>query len=544
MKVRTVWITLTLAVILTLMAGGAGALPDQAASAPTAPRINYQGRLTDPAGVPLTGTYLMQFQIYDDPAVGALLWESGVLNIEVDHGLFNVALNIDPADFNGQGLWLRMYVDGEWLSPRQELTPVPYALSLRPGAEVKAEPTGWEGSVFKVTMDGAYPVAKGIWGTAATGSAVYGSSSGGWGVQGYSEDGYGVYGVDAGTSQARGYGGYFTSQNGVGVYGYSSAASVGSNAYMPGVYGRSASGVGVFGVGDGLQAGVRGQSTNGNGVYGFSTNSTGIYGQSQGATTEDYGVYGRVNNGTAYGVYGYQASPAGGLGVYGKNEGGGSGVSGYNAGAGNGTWGYSVNYHGVGGGTGRVDNNYGLYTLDNIYSLNYHTSGAMMQIVQNGDTGPLELGDVVVVAGLGQALTEGGAPVIQVSKASEANSPAVIGVVASSFSPEWLADPSTTDPTAAGPGRDIPESGPGPVAPGGYMLIVIQGPAQVKASALSGSIQPGSLLSTGAEAGLAARAAQVTVEGISTPIPGTVFGKALESLDAGQKLIYVFVTLQ
>ena len=37
---------------------------------------------------------------------------------------------------------------------------------------------------------------------------------------------------------------------------------------------------------------------------------------------------------------------------------------------------------------------------------------------------------------------------------------------------------------------------------------------------------------------------QVTIEGIDMVLPGTVVGKALEPLVDGQKLIYIFVTLQ
>jgi hypothetical protein len=47
----------------------------------------------------------------------------------------------------------------------------------------------------------------------------------------------------------------------------------------------------------------------------------------------------------------------------------------------------------------------------------------------------------------------------------------------------------------------------GPVPPGEYLLLVVPGPAQVKASALSGAIQPGTLLSSSGEAGYAAEAA-------------------------------------
>jgi hypothetical protein len=84
----------------------------------------------------------------------------------------------------------------------------------------------------------------------------------------------------------------------------------------------------------------------------------------------------------------------------------------------------------------------------------------------------------------------------------------------------------------------------GPVPPGEHLLIVVQGPTQVKTSAFSGAIQPGDLLSSAGPAGRAGKAAQVSIDGIQTAVPGTVFGKALEPLDTGDKLIYVFVTLQ
>jgi hypothetical protein len=81
------------------------------------------------------------------------------------------------------------------------------------------------------------------------------------------------------------------------------------------------------------------------------------------------------------------------------------------------------------------------------------------------------------------------------------------------------------------------------VAPGDYLLVVVQGPVQVKVSALSGAIEPGDLLSSAGEAGHAAKAAELTVDGVTIAPPGTVFGKALEALDEGDGLVYVFVTL-
>ena len=234
-----------------------------------------------------------------------------------------------------------------------------------------------------------------------------------------------------------------------------------------------------------------------------------------------------------------------GLGVYGKHAGGGAAVSGYNLGNGNGIWGYSESYRGVGAGTGRVDNNYGLHTSDNLYSLNYHLAGAVMQVVQNGGTKALERGDTVVVAGLGTASVKG-SPILEVRSASEADSTAVLGVVASTYSAEWLTDASSLNPTGAiGPAREIPLNSPGPINPGEYLLVVVHGPCQVKVDAAISAIQPGDLLSTARRTGYAAKAAGVSIEGIRIVPPGTVFGKALEPLDAGRDgLIYVFVTLQ
>lgn len=51
-------------------------------------------------------------------------------------------------------------------------------------------------------------------------------------------------------------------------------------------------------------------------------------------------------------------------------------------------------------------------------------------------------------------------------------------------------------------------------------------------------------MASAATAGLAAKAGQISVEGVALAAPGTVFGKALEPLPAGDGLIYVYVTLQ
>jgi hypothetical protein len=499
------WITIATAAVLLLMAGAAGAIP--ASLAPAAlldGAIHYQGRLTDDMGNPLNGTYPMQFQIYDDPVANTLVWDSGVINVDVDQGLFEVKLAIDPADFDGQGLWLQLHVDGELLTPRQELLPVPYALSLRPGAEIRGEPTGWEGWVVNVEMEGAYPLGNGISSTAATGAAVAGSSPGGWGLRAYTEEGYAVYGVDDGIDQARGYGGYFTSNTGIGLYGHTSATTSGENPYAPGVFGESENGVGVYGAAHGPLPAIQGIGWgDGRGVEGGSYYSTGV------------GVRG-ISRSSGSGVWG----DSDWIAVYAE----------------------SISSYGIYAETGVGTNNYGLYTPDNIYSLNYNLAGSIMHVVQNGGEQALEPGDVVVLSGMAAPLEEGGPPVIQVAPATSANSTAVAGVVYRRFDAKALqARPQAEQPEGGLPAEVTPE---GPVPAGEYLLLVVEGPVQVKASALGGAIRPGDLVSSAGEAGYAARAAEVEIEGASLALPGTVVGKALEPLAADQALIYVFVTLQ
>ena len=162
-----------------------------------ASKISYQGRLTDSAGNPLDGTYTMQFQLYDAQSGGTMLWDSGAQSVQVTDGLFNVELGVDQSDFNGQELWLAVFVDGEALLPRQQILPVPYALSLRPGAQIRDEDVGhatlsvqngWPGGFWLVTK-------KAVEAWTSDGTALWGAAGSGIGVDGVatSPDGYGGY---------------------------------------------------------------------------------------------------------------------------------------------------------------------------------------------------------------------------------------------------------------------------------------------------------------------------------------------------------------
>jgi hypothetical protein len=135
-KVIAMMVTGLVAILLTT-SGVIASPPMGAGDPPVESKINYQGQLTDDTGNPLDGTYDMQFLFYDSAVSGSQVGSTITENdVAVTNGLFNVKLDVNQADFDGQGLWLEMIVEGETLSPRQEILPVPYALSLKPGARI------------------------------------------------------------------------------------------------------------------------------------------------------------------------------------------------------------------------------------------------------------------------------------------------------------------------------------------------------------------------------------------------------------------------
>lgn len=448
--------------------------------------IAYQGRLTDPAGAPVNGTYTMRFVLYDDLVAGTAVWDSGNLTVEVAEGLFKVDLDVNQADMNGQALWLSIIIEGETLSPRQALYPAPYALSLKPGASVSGEPLTASGAVLATNLEGDWPAGKALAGYApSTGTAVYAQASGGQGVYAYSDDTYGVWG-----SSDVSWGGYFASNQGYGIR----VSTGGADHWDHGAYIEANSGYGVYATSSQNMA-IRGEAGNIDGLW------------------QPVGKVGVVGIGESRGVYGSSDSS---YGIYGT----------------------SLNWYGIYGRTSRTDNNYGLYTPDNFYSLNINMAGAMMQVAQNGGSQSLEPGDVAVFSGISRLAEVGDSPVIQVANTNSANSQAVAGVVYSRFNGALLNDETGELP----PDTEVTPAGP--VAPGEYLLLVVHGPAQVKVSDLAGAVQPGDLLATAGEAGLAAKAQQVTLQGVTMAVPGTILGKALEPVTKGQDKIYVFVTLQ
>jgi hypothetical protein len=253
---------------------------DLSVTGSVASTISYQGMLTENDS-PVDGSRNMIFRLYSDDACSTQVGSDiNAGSVQVNDGFFDVDLAVDQDDFDGQSLWLEAEVGGTTIGC-EEIQPVPYALSLRPGAQVIGNDSG---SLLYVRNQGGGSSLHGV--NLGDGPGVTGFGLSGAGVEGYSISGAGVEG--------------YSSITGTGVYGESTDGH--------GVHGKSTGGYGGYFEG---YTGVRGQSTDGYGVYGKSTDGTGVSGISTdgigviGLSSNNDGVYARSDSSDHAAVYAY-----------------------------------------------------------------------------------------------------------------------------------------------------------------------------------------------------------------------------------------------
>lgn len=115
-------------------------IPDQATAvlANAGSEITYQGTLQD-NGTPANGSYDMVFRLWDAQARGGQVGSDvAIAGVPVHHGQFTVDIDFGHNVYRGQALYLEIGIRNggsgyETLSPRQPLTGVPLAHSVRPG---------------------------------------------------------------------------------------------------------------------------------------------------------------------------------------------------------------------------------------------------------------------------------------------------------------------------------------------------------------------------------------------------------------------------
>lgn len=94
-------------------------------------KFNYQGNLRQ-AGFLVNGQRSMVFRIYNSSAPAAVeIWTSPIYNVSVSTGVFRVTLEPALADLQNSSLWLELEVEGNRMSPREELNSSPYSINSR-----------------------------------------------------------------------------------------------------------------------------------------------------------------------------------------------------------------------------------------------------------------------------------------------------------------------------------------------------------------------------------------------------------------------------
>ena len=211
---RILTVTLVLGLLLALAAGlslAQGPEPQNEAqpqaevsiSAVVGSKISYQGVLKE-NGNPVTGNRDMVFRFYDNSSCsGSPLQSVTRNNVPVDNGLFSVDLSVSQSHFNGQGVWLRVRVEGTNLGC-EEILPVPYALSLRPGANIR-QGWAWPNLYVQNGSPGGiwnWSYRRAIWAQTSDGTAVQGDAGSGIGVKGYSSSGVAIRASGTGIIQS------------------------------------------------------------------------------------------------------------------------------------------------------------------------------------------------------------------------------------------------------------------------------------------------------------------------------------------------------
>ncbi len=110
--------------------------------------FTYQGRLLTTNG-PASGTYNLQFSLFNVPTSGSSVAGPVTTNgVVITNGLFTVTIDFGGSPWNGENNWLQVAVETNGganftnVSPRQELTPTPYAIFAE-----GANATGLSGTV-------------------------------------------------------------------------------------------------------------------------------------------------------------------------------------------------------------------------------------------------------------------------------------------------------------------------------------------------------------------------------------------------------------
>jgi len=173
------------------------------ASADVPQLINYQGKLTDAGGRPVTAVKSMKFAFYDAEVGGELL-PAGMgtgkfmekQDVAVTDGIFNVLIGsatvggVPKAVFNSADVFLSVTVEGEEQTPRQRVGSVPFAFKSANAEAMEARVAAIEDLLSNVYRDGNTLVFNGLNVQIVNGADATDSEANGLGnlIVGYNEE--------------------------------------------------------------------------------------------------------------------------------------------------------------------------------------------------------------------------------------------------------------------------------------------------------------------------------------------------------------------
>jgi hypothetical protein len=347
---RREWILISMAIAMSLAlvvglsrAQGPEPQGDISIHATLGTAFTYQGHLKKD-GNPVNGSCDFQFSLWDAESggtqVGSTQTETGV---SVTEGLFTVPLNFGSGAFNGEARWLEIAVrcpagSGSYttLSPRQALTPAPYALAL-PGLWTQQNATspnligGYSGNSVTSDVVGAAIGGGGKSGATNRVTDNYGTVGGGYGNRAGDDDevtddaayatvGGGIGNTASGLEATIG-GGYYNEASGwvatvgggwTNVANATSATVAGgedntASAYadtVGGGYGNTASGGYATVAGGAENTASGGYATVGGGYYNHASgDSSTIAGGEDNTASGNYATVGGGDDNTASGDY-------------------------------------------------------------------------------------------------------------------------------------------------------------------------------------------------------------------------------------------------
>ena len=112
---------------------------------PLGTAFTYQGVLKS-GGSSADGVFDLEFRLFDVPVAGTSLGTVTLQNQTIEEGQFTVSLDFGGAAsiFDGNERWMEIAVEGTTLSPRQRITPAPYALFALSGNQGPPGDSHWQ----------------------------------------------------------------------------------------------------------------------------------------------------------------------------------------------------------------------------------------------------------------------------------------------------------------------------------------------------------------------------------------------------------------